>query len=194
MGSVGEHGDKRTVQNFINGESVDAAGRRRLDLVDPTTGEVFGTAPVSGAEDVDRAYRAARRAFETWRDTTPRERQRALLKFADALEARAEEIIAAECENTGKPIELTRTEEIPPALDQIRFFAGAARVLEGRSAGEYMAGLHVLRPARAGRRRRPGDAVELPDDDGGLEVRAGAGRRQLRRAQAQSTPRRCPRR
>ena len=69
------------------------------------------------------------------------------------MEARAEEIIAAECENTGKPIELTRSEEMPPALDQIRFFAGAARVLEGRSAGEYMARLHLLRPPRAGRRR-----------------------------------------
>ncbi|HEU5023929.1 MAG TPA: aldehyde dehydrogenase family protein, partial [Spirillospora sp.] len=110
------------------------------DLVNPATGEVFGSAPVSGAEDVDRAYRAAATAFESWRDTTPSERQRALLKFADAMESRAEEIIAAECENTGKPIELTRTEEVPPAVDQIRFFAGAARLLEGRSAGEYMAG------------------------------------------------------
>jgi betaine-aldehyde dehydrogenase len=95
---------------------------------------------VSGAADVDAAYRAAATAFESWRDTTPSERQRAMLKFADAMESRAEEIIAAECENTGKPIELTRSEEIPPALDQIRFFAGAARLLEGRSAGEYMAG------------------------------------------------------
>ncbi len=132
--------DKRTVQNFINGAKVDAKDGQRLDLVDPTSGEVFGTAPRSTEEDVDAAYAAARTAFETWRDTTPAERQRALLKFADAMEDRAEEIIAAECQNTGKPIELTRTEEIPPALDQIRFFAGAARMLEGRSAGEYMAG------------------------------------------------------
>ena len=130
----------RNVQNFIDGKLVDAADGRRSDLIDPSTGEVFATAPVSGAEDVDRAYRAAAAAFESWRDTTPSERQRALLRFADAMEARAEDIIAAECENTGKPIELTRTEEIPPALDQIRFFAGAARVLEGRSAGEYMSG------------------------------------------------------
>src|ERR1700712_1785671 len=132
--------DKRDVKNFINGESVDAADGRRLDLVDPTTGEVFGSAPISSPEAVDSAYRAASRAFETWRDTTPSERQRMLLKLADAMEERAEDIIAAECQNTGKPIELTRTEEIPPALDQIRFFAGAARLLEGRSAGEYMAG------------------------------------------------------
>ncbi|HEX3335152.1 MAG TPA: gamma-aminobutyraldehyde dehydrogenase [Jatrophihabitans sp.] len=132
--------DKRTVQNFIDGKSVDALGGRRSDLIDPSTGEVFGTAPVSGPEDVDLAYRAAAKAFESWRDTTPSDRQKALLKFADAMEERAEEIIAAECENTGKPIELTRTEEIPPAVDQIRFFAGAARLLEGRSAGEYLAG------------------------------------------------------
>ena len=130
----------RTVQNFINGELVDAADGRRADLTDPATGEVFASAPISGEEDVDTAYRAAATAFESWRDVTPSDRQRALLRFADALEARAEEVIAAECENTGKPVELTRTEELPPALDQIRFFAGAARLLEGRSAGEYMAG------------------------------------------------------
>jgi betaine-aldehyde dehydrogenase len=132
--------DKRNVTNFIDGNPVDAADARRTDLIDPATGEVFGSGPLSGAADVDTAYRAAASAFETWRDTTPSERQRALLKFADAMESRAEEVIAAECENTGKPIELTRTEEMPPALDQIRFFAGAARLLEGRSAGEYMAG------------------------------------------------------
>ena len=130
----------RTIQNFVDGKLVDAADGRRSDLIDPTTGEVFGSAPVSSAEDVDTAYRAASAAFETWRDTTPSERQRMLLKFADAMEARAEDIIEAECQNTGKPVELTRSEEMPPALDQIRFFAGAARLLEGRSAGEYMSG------------------------------------------------------
>ena len=132
--------DKRTVTNFINGESVEAQDGRRADLINPSTGEVFGSAPVSGAADVDTAYGAATTAFETWRDTTPSERHQALLKFASAIEDRAEEIIAAECENTGKPTELMRTEEIPPAVDQIRFFAGAARLLEGRSAGQYMSG------------------------------------------------------
>jgi betaine-aldehyde dehydrogenase len=132
--------DKRQVQNFIDGKSVDAADGRRLDLVDPTTAEVFGSSPISGAEDVDRAFAAAARAFESWRDTTPSERQKAMLKFADAIEERAEDLIAAECQNTGKPIELTRSEEMPPSIDQIRFFAGAARLLEGRSAGEYMTG------------------------------------------------------
>ncbi len=129
-----------TVQNFVNGEPVDAVDGRRADLIDPSTGEVFGTAPISGPEDVDQAYQAAADAFETWRDSTPSERQRALLKFADALESRAEELVAIESQNTGKPVRLTMGEEIPPMIDQIRFFAGAARLLEGRSAGEYMAG------------------------------------------------------
>jgi betaine-aldehyde dehydrogenase len=130
----------RSLSNFINGEQVPAADGRTLDVLNPATGEVYLTSPLSGPEDLDWAYAAAANAFESWRDTTPGERQRALLKFADAVEARAEEIIAVECENTGKPLALTRSEELPPMLDQLRFFAGAARVLEGRSAGEYMAG------------------------------------------------------
>src|SRR5690348_13875789 len=84
---------------------------------------------------------AAAAAFPAWRDQTPAERQKALLKIADAFEERAEELVAAEVENTGKPVGLTRTEEIPPMVDQIRFFAGAARMLEGKGAGEYMEGL-----------------------------------------------------
>jgi betaine-aldehyde dehydrogenase len=131
---------RRTVQNFVNGSFADAADGRTAELVDPSTGEVFGTAPLSGEADVDTAMNAAAAAFETWRETTPSDRQRALLKIADAFEARADELVAAESENTGKPIGLTADEEIPPMVDQIRFFAGAARVLEGKSAGEYLAG------------------------------------------------------
>jgi betaine-aldehyde dehydrogenase len=130
----------RTVRNFIDSQLTDAADGRRGDLVDPTTGEVFGSAPISGPADVDAAYHAAATAFESWRDATPSDRQRAMLRFADAVEARAEDLIAAECQNTGKPIGLTRSEELPPAVDQLRFFAGAARLLEGRAAGEYLAG------------------------------------------------------
>ncbi len=130
----------RAIRNFINGSSVDAADGRTSDLVDPTTGQVFASAPVSGAADIDRAYVAAQAAFEEWRETTPSQRQAALLAIADALEAHAEELVALESENTGKPIAVTQAEEIPPMLDQIRFFAGAARVLEGRAAGEYMKG------------------------------------------------------
>src|SRR5436190_3414879 len=130
----------RTLRNFVGGEWVDAKDGRTADLVNPSTGEVFATAPVSTDVDVDLALTAAADAFDAWRDATPSERQRALLRIADAIEARADELVAAESQNTGKPIGLTTSEEIPPMVDQIRFFAGAARVLEGRSAGEYLAG------------------------------------------------------
>jgi betaine-aldehyde dehydrogenase len=109
--------------------------------VNPATGEVFAQAPISDQTDIDRAFEAASRAFETWRDSTPSERQLALLRIADAIEERAEELVRAESENTGKPFGLTMEEEIPAGVDQIRFFAGAARVLEGKSAGEYMEGM-----------------------------------------------------
>jgi len=130
----------RKLQNFINGEFVDAHSGKSAEIVNPSTGEVFATAPISDGSDVDAAMKAAADAFEDWRDSTPSERQRALLKIADAFEERAEELVAIESENTGKPISLTTSEEIPPMIDQIRFFAGAARILEGRSAGEYMRG------------------------------------------------------
>jgi betaine-aldehyde dehydrogenase len=127
-----------TLCNVINGELVDSASGETYDVIDPSTGEVYATAPMSGAEDIDRAYAAAATASESWRETTPAERQRALLRIADALERRADEFTRVESRDTGKPIQLTLEEELPPAVDQIRFFAGAARVLEGRSAGEYM--------------------------------------------------------
>jgi betaine-aldehyde dehydrogenase len=130
----------RTLQNLVNGEYVDSADGKTSTLVNPSTEEGFAQAAVSGSEDVDRAMRAASGAYETWRDATPADRQRALLKLADALEQRADEFVAVESENTGKPLGFTKTEELPPAIDQVRFFAGAARVLEGRSAGEYLAG------------------------------------------------------
>jgi betaine-aldehyde dehydrogenase len=127
-------------RNIIGGKAVDSASGETYDIVNPATGEKYATAPASGAEDVDRAMKAAEEAFETWGETTPGERQLALLKIADALESRADEFVQAECENTGKPIQLTAEEELPPSVDELRFFAGAARVLEGRSAGEYMKG------------------------------------------------------
>jgi betaine-aldehyde dehydrogenase len=125
-------------KNVINGELVDSASGERYDVIDPTTGAVYATAPMSGAEDVDRAYAAADAAFEAWGDTTPKDRAAALLKIADAIEARVDEINAVESKDTGKPLGLTMSEEMPYASDHFRFFAGAARVLEGRSAGEYM--------------------------------------------------------
>ncbi|KRV51019.1 phenylacetaldehyde dehydrogenase [Wenjunlia vitaminophila] len=131
----------RTLRNHINGEFADAADGRTTEVVNPATGQVYATAPLSSGADVDAAMEAAAAAFPSWRDTTPAVRQLALLKIADAIERRADELIAVECENTGKPVALTRDEEIPPMVDQIRFFAGAARMLEGKSAGEYMDGM-----------------------------------------------------
>jgi betaine-aldehyde dehydrogenase len=130
----------KELRNFVGGKWTDAASGRRADLINPSTGEAFASAPVSDATDVDAAFLAAASAFEAWRDATPSERSLALLRIADKLEARAGEFVAAESENTGKPLALTMSEEIPPMVDQIRFFAGAARMLEGRSAGEYMSG------------------------------------------------------
>ncbi|GAB3850409.1 gamma-aminobutyraldehyde dehydrogenase [Micromonospora andamanensis] len=132
--------DKQRLRNFVNGEYVEPVDGGYADLIDPCTGEVFAQTPVSGTADVDAAMRAAATAFDSWRDSTPAERQRALLKLADAVEARAADLVDAEVRNTGKPRQLTADEELPPAVDEFRFFAGAARLLEGRSAGEYLAG------------------------------------------------------
>jgi betaine-aldehyde dehydrogenase len=125
-------------RNIIGGKPADAAGGETYDVINPATGQVYATAPASSAEDVDRAMKAASEAFETWGETTPAERQVAMLKMADALERRTDEFVAAECEDTGKPLGLTAEEELPPAVDELRFFAGAARLLEGKSAGEYL--------------------------------------------------------
>jgi betaine-aldehyde dehydrogenase len=128
------------LQNFIGGQWTDLAYDKRADLIDPSTSEVFATAPISGPAEIDAAFSSAAEAFPGWRDSTPAERSLALLRIADALEARADQFVKAESQNTGKPLALTASEEIPPMVDQIRFFAGAARMLEGRSAGEYMSG------------------------------------------------------
>jgi betaine-aldehyde dehydrogenase len=130
----------RTLRNFIDGDYRDSSDDRTLPLINPVNGEEFARAPISGPEDIDRACDAAARAFPGWRDTTPKDRSLALLRIADALEARAEEFIALESENTGKPIGLTRSEEIPQMIDPIRFYAGCARLLHGLSAAEYIAG------------------------------------------------------
>jgi betaine-aldehyde dehydrogenase len=131
---------KNDLQNFVGGHDTDFAHDERSDLIDPSTGEVFATAPISREAEVTAAFAAASDAFEKWRDTTPAERSLALLKIADTIEEKAGELVAVESQNTGKPIALTLSEEIPPMVDQIRFFAGAARMLQGLSAGEYMSG------------------------------------------------------
>ncbi|HET9738825.1 MAG TPA: gamma-aminobutyraldehyde dehydrogenase [Solirubrobacteraceae bacterium] len=128
------------ITNFIHGKRVAAAGGETSELVDPSTGDPYATAPLSREADIDAAFQDSARAFESWRDATPSERQLALYRIADAIEQRADELVDIESQNTGKPKQLTAEEEVPPMCDQIRFFAGAARMLEGKSAGEYMAG------------------------------------------------------
>ncbi len=131
----------RTITNVINGELVAAASGATYEVIDPSTGQVYASAPLSGAEDVDRAFGAASTAFETWRDTTPYERSKMLHQFARAIEDRAQDIVDVESRDTGKPKALTMSEEIlGQALDAMTFYAGAARVLEGKSAGEYLRG------------------------------------------------------
>jgi betaine-aldehyde dehydrogenase len=136
--SWGETVTTMSLSNFIGGSSVSTKSAKTSMLVDPSTGVENFEAPVSGAEDVAAAVDAAAAAFPGWRDATPSERSLALFRIADAIEARAEELVAVESANTGKPLAVTMSEEIPPMVDQIRFFAGAARHLEGKSAGEYM--------------------------------------------------------
>src|SRR5690349_9287905 len=126
-------------RNVVGGELVEAVSGETYDVIDPTTGEAYATAPRSGAQDVDRAYAAADAAFEGWGYATPRDRAEALLSLASAVEEQIEEINEVECKDTGKPRGLTMSEEMPYAADHFRFFAGAARILEGVSAGEYMA-------------------------------------------------------
>ena len=132
--------NQRVVKNYINGKSQESLSGQFTDLINPTTGQVFGKAALSDEKDIDLAYNAASKAFESWKNTTPSERSMALWKIADVLEQNIEEIVSLESENTGKPIGVTMAEEVGPMLDQIRYFATAARNLEGKSAGEYMKG------------------------------------------------------
>ena len=129
-----------TLQHFIDGAFVDASGDQSDTVVNPATGEAMAEAPRATAEEIDRAVEAARRAFPGWSRTTPSDRSKALLKLADALEAHGDEIAELEARNAGKPITAMREDEIGPSADQLRFFAGAARNLEGKAAGEYMEG------------------------------------------------------
>ena len=128
----------KSFENFINGRLVPARDGRTTPVIDPVTGQQYATAALSGAADVDDAMKAAATAFEEWKHTTPSQRQKAVNAIADAMEANMAELIDAEIENTGKPKAITWAEEVPPMMDQIRFFAGAARMLEGKSAGEYV--------------------------------------------------------
>ena len=133
-------GSERILQNVIDGVAITSTSSEAVLLVDPATEEVYATAPISTPEEVDAAYRAAERAFATWGRTTPAQRQLALFRLADAVEAHAEEFADLESQDTGKPRLTLVADEIDQSVDQLRFFAGAARDLDGRSAGEYLAG------------------------------------------------------
>ncbi|MHB1809216.1 MAG: aldehyde dehydrogenase family protein, partial [Solirubrobacteraceae bacterium] len=127
------------LRNFIDGEPVASSGDREA-VVNPATGQQLATAAASTAQDVDAAVRAARRAFSGWSRTTPRQRSEALLALAALIEEHAEEIALIEALDAGKPLAAVSGDEIPVMADNLRFFAGAARCLEGRAAGEYMQG------------------------------------------------------
>src|SRR5438105_6949922 len=126
-------------QNLIGGEWVDAAGGETMEVLNPATGETIAEVPRASAEDVDRAVQAAKKALPEWLDTTPGERAEMLLKLASTLDDHADELAELESRNVGKPLSYAK-DELPVCSDNIRFFAGAARTLEGRAAGEYMRG------------------------------------------------------
>src|SRR5213592_4221808 len=126
-------------KNFVGGEWVDAAEGGTMEVINPATGETIAEVPSGTQADVDRAVEAAKAAMPEWLETTPGERGEALLKLADALDANTEELAQLESQNVGKPVPAAR-DEIPVSSDNIRFFAGAARMLEGRATGEYMRG------------------------------------------------------
>ncbi len=129
----------QTLSNFIDGQPLRSDADSE-PVLNPSSGEVLAHAPRSSAEDVDRAVRAARAAFPGWSTTTPARRAGALLELAELVEEHGEQLALLEAENAGKPITATRSDEIPVMADNLRFFAGAARCLEGRAAGEYMDG------------------------------------------------------
>lgn len=133
-----------TRQNFINNTYVDSHSSDRFDLVDPSTADVLAQSPNSDQQDVDEAYAAASAATATWGRATPSARQAAMLKLADAIEARSDDLVEAQSRNTGQPKYLIATEEVAVGADQIRFFAGAARMMEGLASGEYMEGLNSV--------------------------------------------------
>src|SRR5215213_3164550 len=128
-----------TYENFVGGERLGAAEGGTMEVLNPATGETIAEVPRGTQADVDRAVEAAKDALPEWLETTPGERAEALLKLADALEENADELAQLESQNVGKPLSYAK-DEMPVSADNIRFFAGAARMLEGKSAGEYMRG------------------------------------------------------
>ena len=132
----------QTLKNFINGQYVASASKDTFNLISPVTGQINGTSPKSNDQDIDKAFAAAKEAFKTWGQTTPSVRQKALLQIADAIEKRSADLVDAQSKNTGQIKHLIASEEVAVSADQVRFFAGTARVLEGKASGEYMEGLN----------------------------------------------------
>ena len=132
-------GATQILRNFIDGESVSGSGETDA-VLNPATGQEMATAPRASADEVDAAVHAARRAFKSWSQTTPRERSQVLLAIADLVEEHGGELAKLEALNAGKPIEAATNDEIPVMADNFRFFAGATRCMEGKAAGEYMEG------------------------------------------------------
>src|SRR5436309_7901951 len=126
-------------KNLVGGEWVDSASGETMEVLNPATGETIAEVPRGTAEDIGRAVESAKQALPEWLETTPGERAEALLKLADLIDDNAEELAKLESTNVGKPLSYAR-DELPVCTDNIRFFAGAARVLEGKAAGEYMRG------------------------------------------------------
>src|SRR5688572_15791040 len=126
-------------KNLVGGEWVDAASGETMEVLNPSTGEVIAEVPRSSAEDVERAVDAARKAYAEWADKTPKDRMELLLKLADVLDENADELTRLESQNVGKPMAIAG-DEVPFSADNLRFFAGAARTLEGKAAGEYVEG------------------------------------------------------
>ena len=168
---------------LIGGAWSDAASGETMEVINPATGETIAEVPRCGAEDVDRAVEGAAKALPAWLDATPKERSELLLKLADVIDDNAEELAQIESRNVGKPLMASR-DEMPFAADNLRFFAGAARNLEGKSAGEYIAGYtSMIRREPLGHRRRH-LPVELPAHDGRVEAGPRARRRQRADPQA----------
>jgi len=152
--------DIRQREMFIGGDWTAATEGKTIQVVNPATGEAIAQTPAADEKDVDRAVKTAQKAFdEVWFDTTPGERQRMLLKLADVIDEHAEEIGRLESENVGKPLASVISEEMPVMTDHLRFFAGGARLLEGRSVGEYFKAEGTLFTSML--RREPLSVVKL---------------------------------
>ncbi|WP_232524926.1 aminobutyraldehyde dehydrogenase [Nocardioides mangrovicus] len=129
-----------TIHHVIDGEAVESTATDSLELVDPTTGEADGRSPIGTSAEVDAAYAAASRAFPAWGRSTPGSRQQLMLELADAIDARRADLVAAQSRDTGQLLRYVESEEVDQGIDQLRFFAGAARLASGMSQGEYLAG------------------------------------------------------